>query len=132
MYSTSRGTSLDRLSLTLSDRPLALQKLTRYFSEKVRETGSLRSMETFSLAFSTLVCCLSWTEPEPMSPWQLNLTPSFVHSIDTATVSVCPVLSYPILSYPFLEVWQEFMITYPTRTRRSGLCRCAGTRPKAW
>jgi hypothetical protein len=35
-----------------------------------------------------------------MSPWQLNLTPSFVHSIDTASVSLCPVLSYP-----FLHVW---------------------------
>ena len=78
---------MDRLSLTLSDNPLALQKLTRYFSEKVSVTGSLRSISTFSLEFSTLVCCLSWTEPEPMSPWQLNLTPSFVHSMDTVCVS---------------------------------------------
>jgi hypothetical protein len=59
LYSTSRGTSLDKLSLTLSDKPLALQKLTRYFREKVRETGSLRSISTFSPGFSTLVCCLS-------------------------------------------------------------------------
>lgn len=87
-YSTSSGTSLDRLSLTVSDNPLALQKLTRYLSEKVSETGSLRSISTFSPGFSTFVCCLSWTEPEPMSPWQLNLTPSFVHSIATVGVSM--------------------------------------------
>lgn len=87
-YSTSRGTSLDKLSLTVSDNPLALQKLTRYFREKVRETGSLRSISTFSPGLSMLVCCLSWTEPEPMSPWQLNLTPSFVHSIETGAVSL--------------------------------------------
>lgn len=36
----------------------------------------------------------------------------------------CPVLSFPTRL--------ALMITYPTRTGRSGLCRCAGTRPRAW
>jgi hypothetical protein len=82
-YSTSRGTSLDRQSLTESDKPLALQKFWRYFREKVRDTGSVRSIETFFSGFSMSLTCLSWTDPEPMSPWQENLTPSFVHSIET-------------------------------------------------
>jgi hypothetical protein len=86
-YSTSSGTSLDRQSLTVSDRPLALQKFVRYLSEKVRETGSVRSISIEFSGFSTLLLCLSWTDPEPMSPWQENLTPSFVHSIETACVS---------------------------------------------
>jgi hypothetical protein len=90
-YSTNRGTSLERLSLTRSDKPLALQKLTRYFNEKVRETGSESSISTFSLGLSTLDDALSWTEPDPISPEQENLTPSFVHSIETSQINQhCP------------------------------------------
>ncbi|KAI7360189.1 proliferating cell nuclear antigen [Hortaea werneckii] len=71
---------------TESLRPLALQKLTRYLSEKVRATGSDRLISTLRSGFSTSVCERSVTAPEPMSPLQANLTPSLVHSMDT----VCP------------------------------------------
>jgi hypothetical protein len=45
--------------LTESDKPLALQKFWRYFREKVRDTGSVRSIETFSEGLSKLLFCLS-------------------------------------------------------------------------
>ena len=77
------GTSVDRQSLTLLERPLALQKLTRYFKEKVSETGSDSWISTFWSSFSTLVCWRRVADPEPMSPVQPNLTPSFVHSMLT-------------------------------------------------
>ncbi|KAI7165257.1 Proliferating cell nuclear [Hortaea werneckii] len=70
-------------SRTESLRPLALQKFTRYLSEKVRATGSDRLISTLRSGFSTSVCERSVTAPEPMSPLQANLTPSLVHSMDT-------------------------------------------------
>jgi hypothetical protein len=85
-YSTSRGTSLLKHNLTESLKPLALQKLTRYFNEKVRATGSDRLISTFCWGLSTLVCWRRVMEPFPMSPLQVNLTPSFVHSMETVSV----------------------------------------------
>jgi hypothetical protein len=82
-YSTMSGTSVERHSLTLLERPLALQKLTRYLSEKVSDTGSDSWISTFSSSLSTLACWRRVTDPEPMSPVQPNLTPSFVHSMLT-------------------------------------------------
>jgi hypothetical protein len=70
-------------------RPEALQKLTRYLSEKVKATGSVRLISTFFSEFSTSVCWRRVTEPFPMSPVQANLTPSFVHSMETVCVSAC-------------------------------------------
>ena len=83
MYSTSRGTSFDRQSLTDEERPLALQKLTKYFKENVRATGSVRSISTFWSGFSILLWFRSVTDPFPISPVQANLTPSLVASIAT-------------------------------------------------
>lgn len=83
MYSTKSGTSLDRQILTWLDRAAALQKLTRYFSEKVRETGSVSSMSTLFSGLSMEVWLLRVTEPLPMSPLQENLTPSLEASMPT-------------------------------------------------
>ena len=83
MYSTRRGTSLDRHNLTVLDRPLALQKLTRYLSEKVRATGSDKAMSTFNSGFSTLLWLRRVTAPLPISPEHENFTPSFVASMAT-------------------------------------------------
>ena len=83
MYSTSNGTSFERHSLTVLESPLALQKLTRYFREKVRATGSDNAISTFNSGLSTLVWLRSVTAPLPISPEQENLTPSFVASIAT-------------------------------------------------
>lgn len=69
--------------MTVLDNPEALQKLMRYFEEKVRETGSWSSMVVPSSGFSTLVFCLKVTDPLPMSPEQENLIPSFVASMAT-------------------------------------------------
>lgn len=49
----------------------------------MRATGSERETETFRSGFSTLVYGRTVTEPEPMSPWHENLTPSLVASIVT-------------------------------------------------
>ena len=75
---------MDKQSLTVEERPLALQKLTRYFSEKVSATGSVSSISTFRSGLSTLVWLRNVTDPLPMSPVQANLTPSLVASIATA------------------------------------------------
>lgn len=83
LYSTSRGTSLERQILTVLERAEALQKLTRYLREKVRETGSVSSMSTFCSGLSTLVWLRSVTAPLPMSPVLENLTPSLLASIVT-------------------------------------------------
>ncbi len=84
VYSTSRGTSLDRQILTWLERAAALQKLTKYLSEKVRETVSLSSILMFSAGFSTLVWLRRVTDPLPMSPLHENLTPSLLASMVTA------------------------------------------------
>ena len=55
MYSTSSGTSFERHNLTVLESPLALQKLTRYFKENVKATGSDNAISTFSSGLSTLV-----------------------------------------------------------------------------
>jgi hypothetical protein len=83
VYSTNKGTSFERQILTWFDNAEALQKLTRYLREKVRETGSLSSISMASLGFSTLVFCRSVTDPFPISPWAENLMPSLVASIVT-------------------------------------------------
>ena len=83
MYSTSNGTSFDRHNFTVLERPLALQKLTRYFRENVRATGSDNAMSTFSSGLSTFWWLRRVTAPLPISPEQENLTPSFVASIAT-------------------------------------------------
>jgi hypothetical protein len=82
-YSINRGISFERDSVTVLDNPEALQKLTRYLSEKVSATGSCRSMMVASSGFSTLAFCRKVTAPLPMSPWQENLIPSLVASIET-------------------------------------------------
>lgn len=69
--------------MTVWDRELALQKLTRYLRENVRDTGSVRSILVDNSSFSMFWCALSVTEPFPMSPVQANFTPSFVASIAT-------------------------------------------------
>ena len=55
----------------------------RYFREKVSATGSDRLISTLVSGFSTSLCCRSVTEPDPISPAAVNLTPSLVHSICT-------------------------------------------------
>ena len=85
LYSTSRGTSLDRQMVTWVDRVAALQKLVRYLREKVSDTGSDSSILTVCSAFSSAgVWLRSVTEPLPMSPLQANLTPSLLASMLTA------------------------------------------------
>jgi hypothetical protein len=84
LYSTSRGTSLERQIFTLGPRVDALQKLTRYLREKVSATGSLSSMSTLRSGLSTLVWLRRVTEPLPMSPWDENFIPSLLASIVTA------------------------------------------------
>lgn len=74
---------MDRQILTWLERAEALQKLTRYLSEKVRETGSVSSMSTFSSGFSTLLWLRRVTAPLPMSPVLANLMPSLLASIVT-------------------------------------------------
>lgn len=69
--------------MTVFDSPAALQKLTRYLREKVKETGSVSSISTFSSGFSTLLWLRRVTAPFPISPEQENLTPSFEASIET-------------------------------------------------
>jgi len=86
-YSTSRGTSFDRQSLTLAERLDALQKLTRYLREKVSETGSLISITMLSLGLSMTVWLRRVTDPLPMSPLHENLTPSLAASI--VTIAFC-------------------------------------------
>ena len=83
MYSTNRGTSLERQSLTVLESPLALQKLTKYLRENVKATGSDKAMSTLSSGLSTFVWLLRVTAPLPISPEQENLTPSFVASMAT-------------------------------------------------
>ena len=83
MYSTSNGTSFDRHNLTVPERPVALQKLTRYLSENVSATGSERAISTFKSGFSTLVWLRKVTAPLPISPEHENLTPSLVASMAT-------------------------------------------------
>ena len=142
-YSTSKGTSLLRDSLTVSLSPLALQKLTRYLSEKVRATGSDRLISTLFSGFSTLVCERKVTEPLPMSPAHLKLTPSLVHSIVTArTVSAwysgnCFLSPSNPHSKHSLNVQLSitdhgFVFTHQTPTERSNPCISAGTRDWAW
>lgn len=82
-YSTRRGTSFERHSLTFSERPVALQKLTRYLREKVKATGSARLIVTSWSGFSMLLRDRRVTEPVPMSPSQENRMPSLVASITT-------------------------------------------------
>lgn len=82
-YSTRRGTSLERQSLTVSDSPEALQKLTRYLSENVRATGSASSISTFRAGLSTFVWLRRVTVPLPISPEHLKETPSLEASIAT-------------------------------------------------
>lgn len=83
MYSTRSGTSLERQTLTVLDRPWALQKLMRYLREKVRATGSESSISTLVSGLSALVVVRRVTDPLPMSPLQENLTPSLLASIVT-------------------------------------------------
>jgi hypothetical protein len=71
--------------LTVLDSPAALQKLTRYLREKVRETGSVSSMSTLNSGLSTLVWLRRVTAPFPISPAHVNLTPSLEASIETVT-----------------------------------------------
>lgn len=94
LYSTSNGTSCDKHNLTLPARPLALQKLTRYLSEKVRDTGSERLIVTSLSGLSTLVCERKVTDPLPMSPWQEKRTPSLVASMPTVNTSVFDLFLY--------------------------------------
>lgn len=47
------------------------------------DTGSLSSILVDNSGFSTFLCVLSVTEPSPISPEQVNLTPSLVASIET-------------------------------------------------
>lgn len=72
-----------RLRVTVEERELALQKLTRYFREKVSDTGSVSSIFVDSSGLSTFLCDLSATEPFPISPEQVNLTHSLSASIET-------------------------------------------------
>lgn len=74
---------MDRQILTVLERAAALQKLTRYLRENVRETGSVSSMSTFSSGFSTLLWLRRVTAPLPMSPVLENLIPSLLASIVT-------------------------------------------------
>jgi hypothetical protein len=83
-YSTKSGTSFDRHSFTVLERPAALQKLARYLRENVRETGSVSSISMFVSGFSTSVRPRRVTEPLPISPAQENLMPSLLVSIETA------------------------------------------------
>ncbi len=83
MYSTNNGTSGDKQSLTVPERPEALQKLTRYLRENVRATGSVKSMSTLRSGFSRLEWERRVTAPFPMSPSAANLTPSLLTSIFT-------------------------------------------------
>jgi hypothetical protein len=86
-YSTNRGTSLERHSFTVFEMDAALQKLTRYLREKVRETGSVSSISTFNSGLSTLVWLRRVIAPFPISPEEKNLTPSFEVSIVTTVLS---------------------------------------------
>lgn len=75
---------MDRQILTVLERAEALQKLTRYLSEKVSDTGSVSSISTFISGFSTLLWLRRVTAPLPMSPVLENLMPSLLASIVTA------------------------------------------------
>lgn len=66
------------------DNGVAFVKLTRYFREKVRVTGSVSSIVVAVPSFSSMPALgLTVTEPLPMSPSQENVTPSLLHSILT-------------------------------------------------
>jgi hypothetical protein len=69
--------------LTVLDRTEALQKLMRYFSEKVRTTLSIRLIVTSFSGLSVFVFCRRETEPLPMSPEHVNLTVSLEASMVT-------------------------------------------------
>ena len=79
---------MDRQNLTWPDRAEALQKLTRYLREKVKETGSLSSISMFSAGLSTFVKLRRVTDPLPMSPLQENLMPSLDASIVTVNALI--------------------------------------------
>ena len=109
--------------MTVWERELALQKFTRYLREKVRLTGSVRSILVDSSGLSTFWCVLSVTAPFPISPEQENLTPSFVASIATVhkeRVSTSTVYTLNLSLFPYL-----------TPTTDSNHDRSSETPPKA-
>jgi hypothetical protein len=85
---------LERHSFTVLERPAALQKLARYFREKVRATGSVSSMSMFVSGFSTSVFGRRVTDPLPISPAQENLIPSLEVSMETAQGEELDVASH--------------------------------------
>jgi hypothetical protein len=52
LYSTTNGTSLDKLKVTWPDKLVALVKKFKYRRANVKATGSVNSMDVFSSSYS--------------------------------------------------------------------------------